>query len=79
MGITLEPRKENLLAASLLKNKFLGKTIKDIAVYKEKSLVRFILNDDSILDLEMVSGPGADGGWYQWLKINVDGKELLRT
>jgi len=83
MGNTIYPRKENLLAATTLKNHLLGRAVTDITVFKEKNSVRLHLNDGTILVIEMKSEPGADGGLYQWLTLNIHGKdshkELLRT
>lgn len=82
MEITPESRHENLLAASNLKNHLLGKVIRNIIVYivyKEKSLVRFILSDDSIIDIQTLPDRDANKGLYEWLRICKDGQELLRT
>lgn len=56
---------------------FQEKTIKSIRVVrtqKDGAIIEIQLDNWQVITVGMEGGMGADGGWYEWLVMRVDGK-----
>lgn len=55
---------------------FKGKTIKSIGAartQKDEAIIEIRLDNEQIITIGIEGGAGADGGWYEWLIMRVDG------
>lgn len=55
---------------------FKGKTIKSIRAartQKDEAIIEIQLDNEQIITIGIEGGGGADGGWYEWLIMRVNG------
>lgn len=58
------------------KEPLVGSQIKDVV--EGKGTFSLILQDGRVLTVEEGDGLGADGGWYTFPVVKLDGKEIWR-
>lgn len=58
------------------KELLVGPQIKDVV--EKKGTFSLVLHDGHVLTVEESGGQGADGGWYTFPVVKLDGKEIWR-